>query len=86
MLEPLIKGVGVSSNMDEGLRNLKDGITSRNILERVIKKLGMSDAAQYESLIDGIRKKLDIKVGNPGRRGEKQICLLSHTLEAIRKE
>lgn len=70
VLEPLIKGVGVSSNMDESLRTLKDGITSRNILERVIKKLGMSDAAHYESLIDGIRKKLDIKVGNPGRRGE----------------
>lgn len=66
MINPLIQGVGISSNMEERLRTIRDSITTRNIIERVIKKLGMDakakNSAQYEGLIDDVRKNLDIKV------------------------
>lgn len=65
-INPLIKGVGVTANLEDRLRNLKYGITTRNIIERVIKKLGMDAKAknpnQYEELIDTIRKNIDVKV------------------------
>ena len=66
MINPLIQGLGIASNMEERLRTIKDSITSRNILERVIKKLGLDakakNPAQYEGLIEDVRKNLDIKV------------------------
>jgi len=36
MINPLIQGVGIPSNMEERLRTLKDSITSRNIVERLL--------------------------------------------------
>jgi polysaccharide chain length determinant protein (PEP-CTERM system associated) len=71
LIDPLIRGVGVSSNVDDGLRNIRNGITSRNMIERVIKKLNLDardmSPAQYEEQIDGIRKKLKLTVS--GSRG-----------------
>lgn len=65
LMDPLIKGVGVSGNMEESLRNLKDSITTRNIIDRVMKKLDLDtrakNSAQYEDLIGGIQKNLDIR-------------------------
>lgn len=66
VIDPLIKGVGVTSSMEERLKILKDRITTRNIIGRVVKKLDLDihikTPEQYEGLIDDIRKKLDIKV------------------------
>ncbi len=75
IINPLIQGVGVPSNMEEKLRTLKDSITSRNIVERVIKKLGIDteakNAGQYESLIGSIRNNLDVTVkGQSGREAD----------------
>jgi polysaccharide chain length determinant protein (PEP-CTERM system associated) len=65
IINPLMKSSG-SSGMEERLRNIKDGITTRNIIERVIKKLGLDakskNPAQLENLIDDIRKNLDVRV------------------------
>jgi polysaccharide biosynthesis transport protein len=72
LIDPLIKGVGTSSNVESGLSNLKNNITSRNIVERVVKKLDLDASAknpnQYEALIEGIRQKLNVTVMQPGRQ------------------
>lgn len=69
MIDPLIRGVGVSSGIEDRLSNLRNNITSRNILERVEKKLGLDtnakNSSQYEGLIDNIRKNLNIIVQGP---------------------
>lgn len=69
MIDPLIRGVGVSSGIEDRLSNLRNNITSRNILERVVKKLGLDtnakNSGQYEGLIDNIRKNLNIIVQGP---------------------
>ena len=66
LLDPLIRGLGMSSNVESGLSNLKNNITSRNILERVVKKLDLDvhtkNPSQYEALIEGIRQKLNVTV------------------------
>jgi polysaccharide biosynthesis transport protein len=66
LIDPLIKGVGVSTNLEGVLGNLKNHITSRNIIERVMKKLDLDanakNSSQYESTIDGIRNNLNITV------------------------
>ncbi len=72
LIDPLIKGVGISSNMEGVLGNLKNNITSRNIVERVMKKLDLdskaSNASRYESAIEDIRKNLTITVMQSGGR------------------
>jgi polysaccharide chain length determinant protein (PEP-CTERM system associated) len=66
MISPLISGVGVPGDIQDRLRVLTDSIKSRNIVEKVVKKLGLDanakDTAQSEGIIEGIRKNLDIKV------------------------
>jgi polysaccharide biosynthesis transport protein len=72
LIDPLIKGVGVSSNMEGVLGNLKNNITSRNIVERVMKKLDLdsnaNNASRYESAIEEIRNNLNITVMQSGGR------------------
>lgn len=72
IIDPLIRGVGVPSSMEDRLRNLRDSITSRNIIERVVKKLAIDTKAknpgQYEAMIEGIRKNVDIKVKSSRER------------------
>lgn len=66
VLQPLIQGIGVSEHMEDRLKNLKRELTSRNVIEKVIKKLGLDadikNPEQYEALIEGMRKKLDLLV------------------------
>src|SRR5512143_1877721 len=38
VINPLIQGAAVSSNLENRLKNLQDRVTSRNIIERVAKK------------------------------------------------
>jgi succinoglycan biosynthesis transport protein ExoP len=82
IIDPLIKGVGVASSMEDRLRNIRDGITSRNIIERVVKKLDpgieTKNTEQTESLIESIRKNLDIKVKSTRER-ETDLFTISYT-------
>jgi len=73
LINPLIKGIGVAANADEGVRTLKDGITSRNIISRVIKRLDMDSgdtkSAKHEGLISSIKSKISITVKGADRQG-----------------
>jgi polysaccharide chain length determinant protein (PEP-CTERM system associated) len=66
MMDPLIKGVGTSSSMEERLKTLQNSLTSRNIMERVIKKLDIDTEAKtpqkLESLIDGMQKNITVTI------------------------
>ncbi|HEX8947613.1 MAG TPA: XrtA system polysaccharide chain length determinant [Dissulfurispiraceae bacterium] len=79
LIDPLIKGVGVSNSMEERLRTLTNSITSRNIIERVIKKLGLDSKARssekFDGLVEGIRKSLKVTV--KGSRGERDTDLFT---------
>jgi succinoglycan biosynthesis transport protein ExoP len=59
ILDPLIRGVGVSNSNRDRLSNLKDSIASRSLLGKVLKKLGMIGSTQnpedFVGLIDAIR-------------------------------
>ena len=52
LVNPLMQGVGVSISLEERLRNLRNILTSRSLIERVIKKLNLdanaSNPTQYE--------------------------------------
>ena len=72
LINPLIQGVGVSSSMEDRLRNVRNGITSRNIIEKVVKKLGMDAAVKSPGQLDGliakIQKNLMVTVRTTGER------------------
>lgn len=83
VIDPLIKGIGVTSSMEERLKILKDRITTRNIIDRVMKKLDMDinikSPEQYEARINSIRENLDIKVKTSRTRGdETQLFSISY--------
>ncbi|MEW6067025.1 MAG: XrtA system polysaccharide chain length determinant [Nitrospirota bacterium] len=66
VLQPLIKGVGVSRSMEDSISNIRNEITSRSIIEKIIKKLGLdadiNSPVQYEALIESMQKNLNITV------------------------
>jgi succinoglycan biosynthesis transport protein ExoP len=66
VLNPLMQGVGVSGNIEGRLADLKSEITSRSVMEKVLKKLGFAvgdiDSGQYVPFIEGIRKNMDVAV------------------------
>ena len=70
LLDPLMKGVGISSNVEGLLGNIKNQITSRNIAERVVKKLDLDahtkNTGQYESTIEEVRSNLNVMVMQSG--------------------
>ncbi len=70
LMSPLLQGVGVTISMEERLRNLRNILTSRNLIERVVKKLHLdakvTNPAQYESLIAGMRKRVEVSVKSGG--------------------
>ncbi|MFZ5998102.1 MAG: Wzz/FepE/Etk N-terminal domain-containing protein, partial [Nitrospirota bacterium] len=66
---------GAGAGTEEWLRTLEERITSRSIIERVIKKLGLdahvTTREQFEGLVEGIRSKITVTTKAPrGRRGE----------------
>ncbi len=69
VMDPLIQGVGVSGSMEDRLRTLRDSILSRNIIERVVKKLDLDvstkSPAKYENLIENIRDNITITTKSP---------------------
>jgi len=64
VMGPLLKGVGTSDNMEERIRTLREQILSRNLLDRVIKKLDLDlnakNPEKYEALIESVRKNITI--------------------------
>ncbi len=72
LMTPLLQGVGVSGGMEERLRNLSDGIKSRNIIDRVIKDLDLDvdvhSPDQYDSLVRSIRENLSVALSTDRSR------------------
>jgi succinoglycan biosynthesis transport protein ExoP len=70
LINPLMQGMGVTVSLEERLRNLKTILTSRSLIERVIKKLNLgektSNPAQYESLVEGLKNSLTVTVRSGG--------------------
>lgn len=70
LINPLIEGVGHSVGAEDRLRNLSNVLTSRNLAERVIKKLKLDaqvkNPAQYGTLIEDLRKSVTVTVRNAG--------------------
>jgi len=54
IIKPLIQGVGVSVTAEERQRTLRNRITSRRIIERVVKKLGLDAGFKYPSQDDAL--------------------------------
>jgi len=71
LMNPLIQGVGVSPT-DERLRNIRTAISSRSLIERVIKKLNLDatvkNAGQYDGFVAEMQKNLIVTIrGGVGR-------------------
>jgi polysaccharide chain length determinant protein (PEP-CTERM system associated) len=69
IIEPLVLGEGAPRG-SEGLSNLQNNITSRSVIEKVVKKLGMNATAaspsQNDQIIAALRRNLTVTV--PGSR------------------
>ncbi len=81
IIDPLIEGVGVYGNIEERLINIKNGVLSRKIIERVIKKLDLDtetiNSSQYEALIQSIKERLNVNIeGN--RRNQADLFTISY--------
>jgi succinoglycan biosynthesis transport protein ExoP len=70
LINPLIQGVGVTVSLEERLRNLRNILTSRSLLERVIKKLNLDanikNPTQFEALVEDLKKSLTVTVRSGG--------------------
>ena len=78
----LVKETGVNESMDDRLRVLKSALTSRNIVDRVVKKLDLDTrtkgGAQYEGLVDGIINKLDVKISTSKEKWNPDLFEISY--------
>ena len=81
VLSPLMKGVGITASIEDRLRTLKDSMLSRNLIERVIKKLDLDVNAKspqkYEMLIDGLRNSITVTIKAP--HGEADLFTIAYT-------
>ncbi len=70
IIKPLIQGVGVSITMEERQRNIRNRITSRSIIERVIKNLdldkNLTTPTQVDQLAAGIQRNLAVTMRSFG--------------------
>lgn len=82
LMDPLIRGIGVSNSMEDRLRNLKNGITSRNIVDRVVKKLDLDisarKAGQHDELVRSIQDNLTVAVKTDSRERETDLFTISY--------
>lgn len=72
IIKPLIQGVAFSVSMQERQSNIRNRITSRNIVERVIDKIGMTDKqkdpAQKDEMAASVQKSLLVTMRSSGER------------------
>lgn len=82
LINPLMQGVGVAGNVEEGLRTLKDSITSRNVISRVIKRLnidaGDTKSPKHEALVESIKKGISVTVKGGGGREAADLFIVSY--------
>lgn len=66
LADPLIKGAGVSIGIEERLRNLKNLITSRALLDRVSRNVGAAAGGDApEGLSEDLRRNITVTVKSP---------------------
>ena len=72
IIKPLIQGVGFSVSMEERQSSIRNRITSRNIVGRVIEKIGMTanlkDPRRAEELSAGVQKNLTVTMRSSSER------------------
>ena len=83
IMDPLTKDTGSTSSMEERLKTLQNSLTSRNIMERVIKKLDLDAEARtpqkLAGLIESMQKvvKVTVKSGK-GSRDATDLFVISY--------
>ncbi len=83
MTDPIIQGTpGISNSLEERLRTVQDRITSRHIIERVVKTLNPNantkDPQKLEALITGIQKSIKVTVKSSEGRGSADLFAISY--------
>mgnify|MGYP001580447962 CR=1 FL=1 len=82
IMNPLIQGAGVSGNVAERVKNLRDRMTSMNIIERVVKKLDLNVKSksdeQSDALVEGIQRKVEVTVKGE-RNKETDLFIISYS-------
>jgi polysaccharide chain length determinant protein (PEP-CTERM system associated) len=82
LINPLIQGIGVAGNAEQGLRTLRESLTSRNLISRVIKRLNMDagdiKSPQHEGLINSIYKNIKITTKGGGDRQGADLFTISY--------
>ena len=83
MMSPLQKDMGSESSMEERLKTLQNSLTSRNIMERVIKKLDLDTEARtpqkLEGLIESMQKNVLVNVkSGKGSRDVTDLFVISY--------
>jgi polysaccharide biosynthesis transport protein len=82
IINPLIQGVGVAGNVEDGLRTMQDMITSKDTISRVVKRLGMYagdiNSSKLEGLINGVRKNITVTVKGGGGRETADLFIISY--------
>jgi protein tyrosine kinase modulator len=72
IVKPLIQGVGISVSTVERQRNIRNRITSRSLIEKVIKRLGLDAGFKYPSqddeLAGDIQKSINVTMQSFGER------------------
>ncbi len=72
IIKPLIQGAGVTVSSEERMRNIRNRITSRSIIERVVKKLGMdkgfTSPSQDDDLAASIQSSIRVTMRSFGER------------------
>jgi polysaccharide biosynthesis transport protein len=82
VINPLIQGVGVAGNVEEGLRTVQESITSKDTISRAIKKLRMDtgdvNSSKQSELINNIKKNITVTVKGGGGREVADLFIISY--------
>ena len=81
LMQPFMKESGISSSIEDELKILKNSLTSRNIVDRVLRKLNMdisaNSPASYETLVNNVRAKLDVTI-KEGKHEDVNLFVVSY--------